>query len=170
MEFAQQLADAHSTKCELAAQVLISSGKLRLGVMGWSMLPSIWPGDTLFFERMTGEAVAEGDIVLYRRDSRFIIHRVLGKTAEDSMILTRGDALSQSDPLVKNHDVLGKVVFIVRDSKLIRPNKTLTFSSRALVALLQRSATANRVLIGVHGMLKKLQPPNSHDRAVPCQS
>ena len=166
----QALAETHSTKCELAAEVLASAGSLRLGVRGWSMLPVVWPGDTLVIDKANGQSVSEGDIVLYQRDRRFFIHRVLGKTVENSMILTQGDALSQPDPPVMNSDVLGKVVFILRDGKLIQPHKALTFSSRALAALVQRSEVAARVLVGVHGMLTMPQSPNSNDRAVPCQS
>jgi len=33
--------------CELAAEVLRSSGRLRLRATGTSMLPAVWPGDVL---------------------------------------------------------------------------------------------------------------------------
>ena len=39
--------ESHAIKCELASEVLNRSGSLRLKVMGWSMLPAVWPGDTL---------------------------------------------------------------------------------------------------------------------------
>src|SRR5262249_37101837 len=42
--------EAHAIKCELAAEVLRFSGRLRLQVGGWSMLPSVFPGDTLLVE------------------------------------------------------------------------------------------------------------------------
>src|ERR1700758_403813 len=76
--------DAHALKCELAGEVLRSSGKLRLRVTGCSMLPAVWPGDTLFVERTTRESVEEGDIVLYERDRRFFVHRVVRKTRADA--------------------------------------------------------------------------------------
>jgi len=41
------LAETHALKCELAGEVLRSSGRLRLKVSGSSMLPVIRPGDTL---------------------------------------------------------------------------------------------------------------------------
>ena len=46
------MSESHAVKCELAAEVLRSSGRLRLQVTGWSMLPSIWPGDTLTVEQV----------------------------------------------------------------------------------------------------------------------
>jgi len=59
--------EVHAIKCELASEVLLWSGKLRLRVTGWSMLPSVWPGDTLLVERIGAEEAREGDIVLFGR-------------------------------------------------------------------------------------------------------
>ena len=58
---------AHLLKCELAREVLRSSGTLRLRVTGWSMLPTVMPGDTLIVDR-AGGGVSRGDIVLFARD------------------------------------------------------------------------------------------------------
>jgi len=37
----------HALKCDLAADVIRGFGTLRLRVNGFSMLPSIWPGDVV---------------------------------------------------------------------------------------------------------------------------
>jgi len=166
----QSLADEHAVKLELAAEVLTSSGRLRLGVTGWSMLPAVWPGDTLTIESANSEAVSDGDIVLFRRDGRFFVHRVLGKIVKNSTILTRGDAMLQPDPPVANRDLLGKVVFILREGRRIRPRRNLSFSSRAVSAAVRRSDIAARVVVGVHGRLQKLFVQNSNHRASACQN
>ena len=44
-------------KCELAAEVLRSFGTLRFAATGWSMLPSVWPGETLVVERVQPDEV-----------------------------------------------------------------------------------------------------------------
>ena len=69
--------DAHAVKCELAGEVLRASGRVRLQVTGWSMLPSVWPGDTLVIESVASDAVSEGDIVLFSRERRLFAHRVV---------------------------------------------------------------------------------------------
>jgi signal peptidase I len=145
---------AHALKCELAGEVLRSSGTLRLRVMGWSMLPVVWPGDTLVIERVENGTVSEGDIILFRRDRRFFAHRVVGKSsaAGDAQLLTRGDALAQADPPVGDRDLLGKVTFIIRNGKCIEPSRTPRFSERAVSALVRSSEIAARVVVGVHGM------------------
>lgn len=45
--------DENAVKCELAAQVLRSFGTLRFVATGWSMLPSLWPGEILVVERIS---------------------------------------------------------------------------------------------------------------------
>jgi len=166
----QSSTDEHTVKRELAGEVLRSSGKLRLGVTGWSMLPTVWPGDTVVIERADSEAVSEGDIVLFQREHRFFVHRVVGKITEDSTILTRGDAMPRPDPPVVDRDLLGKVVLILREGRRIRPRRDLSLSSRAVAAAVRRSETIARVVVGVHGVLQSLLGQNSNHRASPCQS
>jgi signal peptidase I len=142
----------HALKCELAAEVLRSSGKLRLRVTGWSMLPAVWPGDTLTIERAENGAVSEGDIVLCARDRRFSAHRLVCKSEVDSAILTRGDAMPQPDPPVPNDDLLGKVTMIERNGKCIAPRRSLRLSERAIAALIRHSHIAARIAVGIHAM------------------
>src|SRR5436305_6849449 len=71
----------HSLKCELASESLRLSGNLRLKVSGWSMLPTIWPGDTLVISRLDGGELLQGEIALFQREGRFIVHRVLSKAS-----------------------------------------------------------------------------------------
>ncbi len=72
-----ELSETHAVKCELAGDVLRSSGTLRLQVSGWSMLPAIRPGDVLVIHRAGSEDVSKGDIVLFSRDRRLFAHRVV---------------------------------------------------------------------------------------------
>ena len=52
---------AQSVRCELAAEMLRSSGMLRLRVTGWSMLPTLIQGDLLVFERASANIVSEDE-------------------------------------------------------------------------------------------------------------
>jgi hypothetical protein len=157
MTFTSQPFDAtHAVKCELAADVLRSSGKLRLRVTGWSMLPSIWPGDTLIIERTESLAVSEGDIVLFARNRRLFAHRVVtgavadALTADAPAIVTRGDAMRQPDLPITDRDLLGKVVMIERNGRALEPKRNLRFPARAVASLVQHSDTAARVVVRVH--------------------
>jgi len=144
---------AHALKCELAAESLRSSGTLRLQVAGWSMLPSVWPGDTLVVESVSSNAVSQGDIVLFGRDRRLFAHRVVAKgSAPGGAILTRGDAMPAPDSPVSDKELLGKVSFIVRNGRCIEPSRSLRISERAVAAFVRSSEIAARVVVGVHGM------------------
>jgi hypothetical protein len=144
----------HTLKCELAADVLRSSGKLRLQVTGWSMLPTIWPGDTLLIERTEAESVSVGDIVLIGRDGRLMAHRLVTKGIDEAGLVTRGDGMESADPAADQSKLLGKVTLIVRKGRLIRPRKTLSIPEKAVAALVRHSHVAARVVVGVHGMRK----------------
>jgi len=155
--------DAHALKCELAGEVLRSSGTLRLQVMGWSMLPSVWPGDTLVVESVNSNAVSIGDIVLFGRDRRLFAHRVVAKRSRsgDSQVVTRGDAMPGVDSPLSEDELLGRVSLIVRNGKCIEPSRSLRFSERAVAALVRGSEVAARVVVGVHGMRQASQDSSS---------
>jgi signal peptidase I len=148
----QAFGEVYAVKCELASEVLRSHGTLRLRVMGWSMLPTVWPGDVLVIERVDSGAVSEGDIVLFGRDRRLFAHRVVGTNKPGEKILTRGDAMPQPDPPVSDCDLLGRVSFILRNGKRIEPSRTPPLCERAIAALVRNSEIAARVVVGVHGM------------------
>jgi signal peptidase I len=163
--------ESHAIKCELASEVLNRSGSLRLKVMGWSMLPAVWPGDTLVIERIRKEDVVNGDIVLFNRDRRLFAHRVVSSSsAGDLTVLTRGDAMPAPDPLVPGSDPLGKVSFIIRNGKCIEPSKSLRLSQRAVSAVFQRSEIAARLVVGIHGLRQNSQNQASQLQASNVQS
>ena len=87
-------------KCELAGDVLRSFGTLRFSATGWSMLPSILPGDTLVVESVRPVQVRLGDVVLVGREGKLRAHRVVGMAGdpENPRWITQGDALPAPDP------------------------------------------------------------------------
>ncbi len=143
----------NAMKCELASEVLRSSGTLRLRVTGWSMLPTVMPGDTLVIDRIHSDEVSEGDIVLFGRDGRLFVHRVIDKgQPQTRRIVTKGDGMRAADPPVSGSDLLGRVSSIVRNGKCLEPKKTMSVPERAVAAIVQRSTFAARVVVGVHDM------------------
>lgn len=144
--------EVHSIKCEMAAEVLRRSGLLRLRVTGWSMLPTVCPGDILVIERVDRAALAQGDIVLVSRDRRLFAHRLLSKDEENAEFLTRGDAMTAPDPPVGDNQVLGRISFILRNGRCIEPSRTLSLSDRMVANLAQRSGIAARIIVGIHNL------------------
>jgi len=109
-------------KRRLAFDLLRSFGELRLAALGCSMVPVIFPGDVLTIRRLNSGEIQRGDVILYERDSRFFVHRVVGEhRGEPTGWITRGDALHTHDAPVAEHELLGKVVEIERGKKRLLP-------------------------------------------------
>lgn len=148
--------EAHSLRCEMATEVLRSSGHLRLKVAGWSMFPAVLPGDTLMIDRAASDEVSIGDIVLFGRNRRLFVHRVVGKN--DAQFVTRGDAMPAADPAVDQNELLGRVTYILRDGRCIEPSKTRPLAERAAATLLRNSEIAARVVASWHSLRQRSVP------------
>jgi hypothetical protein len=88
--------------------------------MGQSMLPTLWPGDLLTVCAVQFDEVAAGDVVLFTREDRFFIHRVLRKRdsaggSTGPILVTRGDSMRAADAPVSPEELLGKVVSVSRN-------------------------------------------------------
>lgn len=159
--------DPGTTRLELAAEVLDVFGLLKIQVTGWSMLPTVWPGEFLVIERVSTENVREGDIVLFRQNESFRVHRVVKKHPADRFMWTWGDSMPHPDPAVDIRHVLGRVSYILRDGRRIKPSREPGFVSRVVALVLRRSDIAVRAVVHLHGMLQNL---NSNRRVIPCQN
>ncbi len=111
----------------LAAEMLRSFGEFRFVAWGSSMVPSIFPGDTLIVRPETPEGAHRGDIVLFVRGGRFYAHRLVNKAESGPLLLiARGDALGRNDPPFAESEMLGRVAAVVRGRKRIeldRPSR-----------------------------------------------
>ena len=159
--------DARSAlKCELAAEVLRSFGTLRFEATGWSMLPTVWPGDTLVVERVSHDQVQIGDVVLVGGEGRLRAHRVVS-VAEDSgsrRWITRGDAMLAPDRLGMEHELLGRVSYLTRAGKRIAVPPRLSLVDALIARVVSRSLIAARALVYFHRMFQ-----GPHAPVLPCQ-
>ena len=135
----------------LAIEVLNKTGLLRLSAFGYSMLPTLHPGDILTVRREPLTAIHSGDVVLYTRGDRFFIHRNLRslQTAFGRALVTRGDSMPHIDEPVTPTELLGRVANIKRDgeSKTVPP---CTFLRRALGIVLAYSTRLRSIYLRLH--------------------
>ncbi|MFZ0737250.1 MAG: S24/S26 family peptidase [Candidatus Acidiferrales bacterium] len=145
---------ANIVKCELAGEVLRSCGTLRLRVNGASMMPSVWPGDTLRIQREDFEAIATGDVVLFQREGRLVAHRVIATAGEfeNCEWTTQGDGMPTADAPVTASEMLGKVDLIERGGRCLEPRAVVTFRERLIANLVRRSDWAARILARGHAL------------------
>jgi signal peptidase I len=111
-----------SLKFDLAAEVIASFGQARLPVTGSSMFPCMQPGDLLEIRRLAGP-IQIGDVVVFDRHGKLVVHRVVGRTGD--LLITRGDRLRYPDAPVPAAAILGCVVAIERRGRRIAPRLTL---------------------------------------------
>lgn len=139
----------HKTRCELAREVLFKFGDLRFAATGWSMLPSIWPGETLVVERVSPGRVRIGDVILTGRDSGLRAHRVVSIVGSGKIRrwITQGDALALPDTSVNEDELLGRVVYLIRGRKCIPVPAELSVIENMLAKIVRRSAPAARALV-----------------------
>jgi signal peptidase I len=121
--------------CELVADVISSFGEVSLRVTGASMMPAVWPGDVVKVCRCNRAELEPGQILLYRRSGRLVAHRIV--RAEGDLLITRGDAVPNEDPPVREADVLGRLVRIQRRGCLTSPKRS--FRLRVCSSILRRS-------------------------------
>jgi hypothetical protein len=133
-------ASEHAACCSLVAEVLAASGVVRLRVTGRSMLPSIWPGDTLLVRRRTAGQLARGDIVLFRRNERLFAHRVVSAMeGAGARVVAKGDGLPGADAPISPDEVLGTVSGILRRGVWLEPRSRLEPLERLVAVILQRA-------------------------------
>jgi hypothetical protein len=133
-------------RCTLAAQALREQGRLNLRATGLSMLPTLWPGDLLTIHARDFDQVEPGDVVLYSREGRFFIHRVVSRPSEE-LLLTRGDCAAQDDPAVTAGQVLGVVTEIHRERAVVVPRRRPGVVQRLLAHALCHSDLLVRIVL-----------------------
>jgi signal peptidase len=171
MNVCTEAGDAQSVKCQLAAEALRSSGKLRLCVMGLSMLPAIWPEDTVLVERISQHEVSLGDVVLVGREGKLQAHRVISLADDrgNKRCITRGDALLAPDPPLRENELLGRVSYVIRAGRLVPMRTELSGVERMTAKIVQRSVPATRALIFLHHLIHRREKLVPED-VVPCRS
>jgi hypothetical protein len=133
----------------LAAEALHGSGRLCLQVRGESMLPSVWPGDTVEIAECGLERVHPGEIVLALREGRLFLHRFLARCGEDGFVL-RGDSMPAPDPIFAATAFQGKLIVIERGGRAIPLPIPLRPWSRALGLVFCYSDLVRRLGLKVH--------------------
>lgn len=142
----------------LAAEILRSFGEFQFVAWGSSMVPSIFPGDTLVVRRETSEGARNGDIMVFVRDGRFYAHRLVDKAEEGGPIrlIARGDALDKNDPPFAQNEMLGRVAVVIRGRKRIELDQHPSVSQRPLRWIVQRSRSSVKLLLRWHSLRTRL--------------
>jgi len=137
------------SKRSLATQALQSWGRLKLRVNGASMIPTLWPGDLVTVESQGFDQVEPGQLVLYEREGRFVVHRAIRKAAtpEGAVLITRGDCVAKEDAPLPAAALLGTVTQIWRHNSLLGRGRPLTIGQRIVGGVLCRWELLRNVVL-----------------------
>ncbi len=88
-----------------------------LRVRGTSMMPTLQPGDVCHVQVEPSFHLRAGDIVIYWRKSRPVVHRIV--FCWRGWIIARGDNQACPDPPVARQAILGRVVSAERNNRCV---------------------------------------------------
>ncbi|MBA3900198.1 MAG: signal peptidase I [Bacteroidetes bacterium] len=108
----------------LSTELLASNHGVKLRLGGYSMYPSLKPGDIATIEQSPFKTLAPGDVITFKRQGRWIAHRLIKKeTVQGETILhTKGDSCLKMDETVTAESYAGKIISIERNAKQFNMN------------------------------------------------
>jgi ATP-binding cassette subfamily B protein len=114
---------------EIAGELLNDKHSLQFLTKGYSMFPTLLPGDKAVIEKCDISDYQPGDIVVFKSKAILIGHRIIKKTESSDGIIftTRGDNSPVTDKTFTEKDILGKIKSFTRNGKEIscqKANKT----------------------------------------------
>ena len=129
----------------LVGEILAHGNSLRFKASGRSMLPVIKSGDIVEVGPLTNEIII-GDILLYRNSrSEAVVHRMIGRVRGENQVffLVKGDSSSETDELVSEAQILGKVIDIHAKARVsFRKSLSIIFHKIQSLPLYARLAKA----------------------------
>jgi hypothetical protein len=124
-------------KIGMLLEVLRTQGRVRFAARGYSMLPSLWPSDVVTVEAQSPNQFEPGDLLLYVREQRFFLHRMVRREGpSEARWVMRGDSMPHADEPVSGHEIVGKVVEVERDGRVLPGIPRCTLPVRAAGFLL----------------------------------
>lgn len=103
---------------EEVVQQLNDGKSVMITVSGSSMLPALWPGDTVSLQHIEQSTVRIGDVVLAKYKGAYILHRIIWKHADYYYLAGDGNRLQIEK--VKLNELVAVVVRAFRGEKLLQ--------------------------------------------------
>ncbi len=113
------------------------------------MAPTIHPGDRITVESATVTQASRGDIVVFARDGRLVVHRVTAMTRRngEACLITRGDRARREDIPVSGPELIGRVSCIERGSSRVAASSRLNLLELVICRLLGFSDRATSLYL-----------------------
>lgn len=85
------------------------------------MGPFIRNGDVVEIKEVPVSTLRVGDIILFQAYNRIVAHRIINKRTKDGQLVlrTKGDALTQPDPIIEESNIIGKIMSVKKGNKVL---------------------------------------------------
>jgi signal peptidase len=150
---------SNSSACILVSEAVRKAGHARLRVSGTSMVPAMRPGDLITVERAGLGEIKPGEIVVFARAERLVVHRVKAivvgpvtaktENPRELLLATRGDRSRRNDPMVSSSELLGRVTQVERGSQRAQVQTKLSAKEQVISRLLRTSDRATYLYLRV---------------------
>ncbi len=140
--------EADSARFEALSRDLLKKGiAVRFEARGESMAPLIRNREIVHVTPVIVTKLHIGDIVLTKRDERFLMHRLVVTNHDENVFITRGDSASEDDPPVQGEQILGLAnAKELRLGKRVVRMKLSGISGQLLLGFERGRSLAGRVL------------------------
>lgn len=152
----EKLIVSNDTFFEEVIALLREGKKVTVPAKGESMLPFIVGGvDSVVLEGVDGGAPAGtvlktanvGDVVLFRTDGRFILHRIIYKDNDKALCVIQGDGILRAKDLCGCDQIYGRVTTVLKGG--VTPVDVDSPSYRRKVWLWMNTVLVRRILLWV---------------------
>jgi signal peptidase I len=112
----------HSAVFGAMIEEALTTGTLvRFRAEGTSMYPTIRDGEAITVAAVATDEIVRGDLLLCRQGKRVLAHRVVGVTTRgaDRFFALRGDSKASCDPQVRADAIVGRVIGVHRNGRLV---------------------------------------------------
>lgn len=100
----------------------LKKDRLCFKALGRSMFPLIRNGDLVTIKAVNPEKLEIGDIIFYKKDDKYLLHRLIKINHEDLLYCTKGDNLPSADLPINHEAILGILVSLKRNDHEINLN------------------------------------------------
>ena len=113
------------TAIKLLHSKTIAKGIYEFTYKGDSMAPMLSEGDILLAKKISPETLRLGDIIVYKNQNQFIVHRFIYRKVEEGnifSIVAKADNLHECDKPFPSNSILGRAIIISKANKQLRIN------------------------------------------------
>ena len=107
--------DTYTVLKEIGFALLAEGKTIRAKAEGYSMYPFIKPGSMVLLGPVNDSiTLVPGEIIAWKRESGFVLHRLTGivKNGSEIHFITRGDSCLQEDQPLSRDKITGRVIMV----------------------------------------------------------